>query len=156
MEKMGLKDFINKHSVKFRSLSFIIGTVLAFLAGLIFALFVDLKVKIDSETIIISLWLFFAIVLAVGGGCFYFFGDSVKHKRKQTLILKAVGLVLCIGYIVFLSMFTTMVLPNAGLMQAVLQSANTIVTICYVLIILAIISYVINYILSVVLLDEDY
>ena len=27
-------------------------------------------------------------------------------------------------------MFTKMVLPNAGLMQAVLQSANTIVTIC--------------------------
>ena len=53
-------------------------------------------------------------------------------------------------------MFTNMVLPNAGLMQAVLQSANTIVIICYVLIILAIISYVINYILSVVFLDEDY
>ena len=77
MEKMCFKDFINKNSVKFRSLTFIIGTILAFLAGLIFALFVDLKVKIDSKTIIISLWLFFAIILAVGGGCFYFFGDSV-------------------------------------------------------------------------------
>ena len=156
MEKMCFKDFINKNSVKFRSLTFIIGTILAFLAGLIFALFVDLKVKIDSETIIISLWLFFAIILAVGGGCFYFFGDSVKHKRKQTLILKAVGLILCVGYIVFLNMFTKMVLPNAGLMQAVLQSANTIVTNCYILIIFAIVSYSINYVLSIVFIDEDY
>ena len=41
MEKMCFKDFINKNSVKFRSLTFIIGTILAFLAGLIFALFVD-------------------------------------------------------------------------------------------------------------------
>ena len=156
MEKMCFKDFINKNSVKFRSLTFIIGTILAFLAGLIFALFVDLKVKIDSETIIISLWLFFAIILAVGGGCFYFFGDSVKHKRKQTLILKAVGLILCEGYIVFFNMFTKMVLPNAGFMQAVLQSANTIVTICYILIIFAIVSYSINYVLSIVFIDEDY
>ena len=33
-KKMCFKDFINKNSVKFRSLTFIIGTILAFLAGI--------------------------------------------------------------------------------------------------------------------------
>ena len=36
-------------------------------------------------------------------------GGTYEHKdtkKKQTLILKAVGLILCVGYIVFLNMFT--------------------------------------------------
>ena len=156
MEKNSFVNFINKNSVKLRSLTFLIGTIIMMVAGLAFALFVDLKVKIDSETIIISAWLLFAIIFAVGGACFYFFGDSVKHKRKQTLILKGVGILLSVGYIFFLNVFSTTVLPQAGLMQVVLKTANTIVTISIIASIVAIVSLVLNYILSIVFIDEDY
>ena len=75
MEK---QNFFKKHSSLLRSLTFIIGTGLILVAGLLFVILVDLKVKINTnkDTIFISAWLFFSMIFAVGGGLFYFAGGS--------------------------------------------------------------------------------
>ena len=150
MEKKGFQNFLDN---KLRNISFIIGNAFTFLAGLFFVLFIDLKVKIESETIIISAWLIFAIIFAVGGGIFFFVGDMVRHKKKQTVILKLVGIVFALAYIVFLQLFKFNVIPNSGLMSSTMATATNIVNASLIMSVIGIAGLSVN--LSVYT-DEDY
>ena len=150
MEKKGFQNFLDN---KLRNISFIIGNAFTFLAGLFFVLFIDLKVKIESETIIISAWLIFAIIFAVGGGIFFFVGDMIRHKKKQTVILKLVGIVFALAYIVFLQLFKFDVIPNSGLMSSTMVTATNIVNASLIMSVIGIAGLSVN--LSVYT-DEDY
>ena len=150
MEKKGFQNFLEN---KLRNISFIIGNAFTFLAGLFFVLFIDLKVKIESETIIISAWLIFAIIFAVGGGILFFVGDMVRHKKKQTVILKLVGIVFALAFIVFLQLFKFDVIPNAGLMSSTMATATNIVNASLIMSVIGIAGLSVN--LSVYT-DEDY
>ena len=155
MEK--IKSFIKSNNVKLRSITNIVGCTAALAAGLLFVLLIDLSIKFRTDdAVLISLWLFLAIIFAVGGGIFYFFGDSVKHKRKLTLVLKGIGIVLAAGFIPFLMMFKEIVLYVAKLNSATIAKGETIVVISLIIIIAALVALALNYVLSILFLDEDY
>ena len=152
-----IKSFIKNNNVKLRSITNLVGCATALAAGLLFVLLIDLSIKFRTDdAVLISLWLFLAIIFAVGGGIFYFFGDSVKHKRKLTLVLKGIGIVLAAGFIPFLMMFKEKVLYVARLNSATIAKGETIVVISLIIIILALVALALNYVLSILFLDEDY
>lgn len=155
MEK---QNFFKKHSSLLRSLTFIIGTGLILVAGLLFVILVDLKVKINTnkDTIFISAWLFFSMIFAVGGGLFYFAGDAVKHKHVRTLIFKGVGFVLSALHIMFLQAFHAKVNGMLGVSKIALAQANSAYTISLIITIAALVVLAINYVLSIIFIQEDY
>ncbi len=161
MEKQSMTQFMSKNNIKIRSLTNIIGISLLFAAGLIFVLFIDLKVKLvshkdDVSVVPLSFWLFLSIIFALGGGIFYFIGDSMKHKKIPTLVLKGVGLALSIGYIVFLFVFKNWVSSPNTIKADALSIVNTITIISLVITILGLISLIVNYVLSIIFIEEDY
>lgn len=157
-----IKSFMNNNNIKIRSLTNIIGCVLLFAAGLFYVLFIDLYVKFKNETgadnsiTPISIWLFFAIVFAVGGGIFYFFGDSQKHKPVQTLVLKGIGIVLAIGYIFFIAKFNSWVDASNKVMPETVSIAHTLANVSLILDIVGLVVVIINYVLSIIFVKEDY
>lgn len=155
MEK---QNFFKKHSSLLRSLTFIIGTGLILVAGLLFVILVDLKVKANTnkDSIFISAWLFFSIIFAVGGGLFFFAGDSMKHKHVRTLILKGVGFVLSALHIMFLQAFHTKINGMIGISKIVVANANMAYSISLILTIAALVVLAINYVLSIIFIQEDY
>ncbi len=161
MEKQSITQFVSKNNIKIRSLTNLIGISLLFVAGLVFVLFIDLKVKLVTQkegasALPLSLWLFLSIIFALGGGIFYFIGDSMKHKKIPTLVLKGIGLLLTIGYIVFLFVFKNWVSSPNTIKADALSTVNTITIISLVITILGLISLIINYVLSILFIEEDY
>lgn len=155
MEK---KNFISKHSSLLRSITCLVGAGLIILAGLAFILMVDLKVKINTnkDSIFISAWLFFSIIFAVGGGIFYFVGDSMKHKHTRTLILKGVGLALSAFHIVFLNAFSAKINGMVGVSKIAIAAGNSAYSIALILTIAGLVFMAINYVLSIIFIQEDY
>jgi len=161
MEKQSMTQFINKNNIRIRSLTNIIGISLLFVAGLVFVLFIDLKVKLVSQkdgvsVLPLSLWLFLSIIFALGGGIFYFIGDSMKHKKIPTLVFKGIGLLLSIGYIVFLFVFKNWASSPNTVKADALSIINTITIISFVITLLGLIALIINYVFSILFIEEDY
>ncbi len=155
---MKKENFFVKHNSLLRTITFLAGAALIAIAGLLFVVLVDLKVKVNSnkDTIFISAWLFFAIIFAVGGAIFYAFGDSCKHKHVRTLILKGIGLALSAFFIQFLNAFSTKINSMVGVSQKVVALANTAYSISLIITIVALVALVANYVLSIVFIQEDY
>lgn len=157
MEK--IKNYINKNNIKIRSLTNLIGIGLLFAAGLYFVLFIDLYVKFrtsSAEIIPIAIWLFMAIIFAVGAGIFYFFGDSNKHKKVLTIVLKAVGIVFSICYIVYIFVFKNWALTADKIVTDSLPIAINTANISLIINIVALVVVIINFVLSIVYIEEEY
>ena len=156
-----MKQFLEKNNIKIRSISNLAAVGLFFAAGLFYVLMIDLKVKFRTETAIegitpISIWLFFAIIFAVGGGIFYFFGDSQKHKKVLTLVLKAIGIILGIGYIFFAIKFNGWVDTSGKVLAETIPNAHLMTNISLALNIGALVAASINYVFSILYINEDY
>ena len=163
-------SFISKHNIKFRSISNLVGSVAAMLAGLFFVLFVDLVVTFKSNSDVkLSVWLFLAIITATGGSIFYFLGDSIKHKIGKilhignfkfrlppTLILKFIGILLAIAFIPFLFVFQKEAVMVAIATAQMRETANTIIYVSLALDIVGLVGLLINFVLSTIFLKEDY
>ena len=117
----------------------------------------------------LSSWLFLAIIFAGGGAIFYFFGDSLKHKPGiivnlglkikvvPTLWLKLLGIILAIGFIPFLYVFQSDVIyVEKALTSEMRAVADTIMYIVMVIDIVGIVSFIVNYVFSIIYLKEDY
>ena len=157
MEK--IKNFINNNNIKIRSLTNLLGIGLLFAAGLYFVLFIDLYVKFrtsSSEIIPIAIWLFMAIIFAVGAGIFYFFGDSNKHKKVLTIVLKAVGIVFSACYIGYIFVFKDWALTSDKIITDSLPTAITTANISLIINIVALVVCIINFVLSIVYIEEEY
>ena len=157
MEK--IKNYINKNNIKIRSLTNLIGIGLLFAAGLYFVLFIDLYVKFRTSTteiIPIAIWLFMAIIFAVGAGIFYFFGDSNKHKKVLTIVLKAVGIVFSICYIVYIFVFKNWALTSDKIVTDSLPIAINTANISLIINIIALVVVIINFVFSIVYIEEEY
>lgn len=155
----GFKAFFNKNNIRIRSLTNLIGIALMFVAGLAFVLFVDLKAKIQagSNNIVpISNWLFMCIIFSLGGGIFYFFGDTMKNKKVLTLILKGIGLVLAIGFIVYIFVFLNWVTTSDIIKVEAIGATKSTAYASLVITILGVLTLIINYILSIIFLDDEY
>ena len=156
-----MKNFFKNNNIKIRSISNLVGIFLLFAAGLFYVLMIDLKVKFKTETSAegitpISIWLFFAMIFAVGAGIFYFFGDSQKHRKIMTLVLKAIGIVLSIGYIFFAFKFNTWIDESGKVIAETIASAHLMTNISLWLNYAGLLAIVINYVFSVIFLEEDY
>lgn len=158
---MQTKEFIKNNNVKLRSITNLIGGVLMFVTGLYFVLFIDLNFKTQgsssTQVFTLSAYLLVAILLAVGSGIIYFVGDSLKHKARATIILKGISIVLAIAFIVFLFYFKVkMNDKDTRVLESVLPTINSIITISLVIDIVGIVFLIINYILSIIFVKEDY
>lgn len=148
-------NFINK----IRSWTNLIGTILQFAAGLYFVLFIDLYVKFRTDTgeiTPIAIWLFMAIIFAVGSGVFYFFGDSQKHKKVPTIVLKGIGIVLSAGFIAYIFVFMNWVETSGKVMTDSEAIANSTSIISLIINILALVVLIVNYVFSIIFVEEDY
>ena len=152
------KNFLAKHNSLLRTITFLAGSALIIITGLLFVVLVDVKVKIttNKDTIFLSAWLFFAIIFAVGGGIFYMLGDSFKHKHVRTLVFKGVGIALSAFFIQFINAFSTKINEMLGVSPKIVAIANTACTISLVLTIVALVFMVANYVLSIIFIEEDY
>lgn len=152
------RNFIAKHNSLLRTITFLAGAGLIIIAGLLFVVLVDLKVKANTnkDSIFISAWLFFAIIFAVGGGIFYFVGDANKHKHVRTLIFKGVGIGLSAFFIQFLNAFSTKINGMVGVSKKIVALANTTVSVTLIITIVALVLLVANYVLSILFIEEDY
>lgn len=154
-----MKELLKENNIKIRSWTNLVGTILQFGAGLFFVLFIDLYVKFrtaSGEITPIAIWLFAAIVFAVGAGIFYFFGDSQKHKKTLTIVLKGVGIVLSIGFIVYIFVFLNWVETSEKIMYDSMPIARTTSIISLIVNILALVVLIINYVFSIIFVSEDY
>lgn len=153
------ENLFSKHNVKIRTITNLIGVSLMFVAGLFFVLFVDLNAKLQENSgnvVSISSWLFAAIIFALGGGIFYFFGDSMKHKKVWTLILKAIGVVLSIGFTIFTFFFKNWVNTSGKVKIEYIPKTNNIAVIALIIALAGIVFLIVNYIFSIIFLDEEY
>ena len=156
-----MKQFFDKNNIKIRSITNLIGIFLLFAAGLFYVLFIDLNVKFKTETAAegitpISIWLFFAMIFAVGAGIFQFFGDSQKHRKYLTLSLKAVGILLAIGYIFFAIKFNSWVDTSGKVIAETIAKAHLMTNISLGLNIAGLVAIVVNYVFSAIYVEEDY
>lgn len=80
----------------FKTVSFWVGGTLTLLVGLVFVLFTDLYMSNSSG------WLFFAIILAFGGGIFFLLADSFKDRRVLFLFLKLLAILFSVAFVFYL------------------------------------------------------
>ena len=156
-----LKQKITENNIKIRSFTNLIGVGLLFVAGLYFVLFIDLYVKFRTESAKesitpIAIWLFLAIIFAVGAGILYFFGDSNKHRKVLTIILKAHGIYLSLCYIVYIFIFKHWINTSGKVITDTIASATTTAIISLIINCIALVFIIINFIFSIKFLDEEY
>ena len=178
------KKNLGSSTTKIRTITNGVASALLFAAGLIFMIVIDLKVKKfepftyiqngEEKTykLILSLYLLVAAILALGSAIFYLFGDSRKNKHVQTLLFKGIGMALAVGFIIFLFVFKNALhtyrypaqhFPESNfaaskyfISSEIYSIGNAVVIICLVIAIIGIITYIVNYILSIKFIDEDY
>ncbi len=78
-----------------KNITSLLGSLLIVLAGLVFVIVTDLKIRIGSG------WLFFAIIFSFGSGLLFLLAESFKHKPTAFYCMKSGGFLLSVGYIVF-------------------------------------------------------
>ena len=83
----------------FKTISFLVGGILILVTGLLFVLITDLYMSNTSG------WLFFSIIFSFGGGGLFLLSDNFKHKRSLFLILKSAGILISIGFIIYMFVF---------------------------------------------------
>lgn len=93
------KDLLSK-------ISYLVGTVGVFVSGLIYNIGSDLLLKTAST------WLFGSIVIAFGSGVCAILSDNFKEKIKVCLSLKGVAVGLALGFVVFLVLYLSLVIPT--------------------------------------------
>ena len=156
-------NFLQENNIKIRSITNLVGCLLSIIAGLFFVFFTDVSIKFTSgssasaEFIKISIWLFMAIIFAVIGGICFFIGDANKHKKVLTLVLKGIGIVLSTGFIFFLFRFQNWLLSSGRFDEPnSTMSYKVIINVPLVLVIVALVLLIINYVFSILFLEEDY
>ena len=82
-----------------RNLSFFIGGILIMVTGLVYVLTTDLYLGNSSK------YLLLGILLAFAGSICFILSNSYKNKPTVFYILKGVGVVMSIGFIIFLFVF---------------------------------------------------
>lgn len=82
-----------------KNLSFFIGGITLLVTGLIYVLITDLYLSNSS------VYLLLGIILALAGSVCFILAESFKDKIKVFYILKGIGIVMSIGFIVFLFLF---------------------------------------------------
>lgn len=102
-----------------KKLSFSIGGVAIFVAGLIFAVMGDLSVKSSS------FWLIGGILLTFGSGVCVVLGDIFKEKPTVMWVMKGVALGLAVAYIGFMVGFNIST-ANANSTKPEILTANTV------------------------------
>ena len=159
-----IKSFLQTNNIKIRSLTNLVGSLAIILAGLFFVLFADVSIKFTGSSagtsddfVKISIWLFLAIIFSVVAGLLYFIGDAYKNKKVLSLVLKGIGIVLAIGFIIFLFRFQSW-LTNSGRVDISRSTMpyQTIVLVSFVITIISLLFLICNYVFSIIFLDEDY
>lgn len=84
-----------------KNITFIIGVIAMFVAGVLYILMSDL---IFGNT---STWLIIATLLSFGGAISFFFSNNFVEKPVVMYVLKALGLLLSIGFVIFIHLFQT-------------------------------------------------
>ena len=143
--------------ISIRSWTNFLGVAISLIAGLIFILVVDLKAKIiDAKaTMPLSAWLIIAILLAAGGAIFYYVGDIYKEKNVKTLVFKGVGMALVAGFIGFLFYFYQWT-TTGELRATAVEETQLAFYISLVVAILGLITLIVNYVLSILYIEETY
>lgn len=83
-----------------KNLSFFIGGITIMVTGLVYVLITDIYL---GNT---SIYLLSGILFAFSGSICFLLANSFKHKIKVFYILKGIGIVMSIGFIIFLFAYT--------------------------------------------------
>lgn len=84
----------------FKNLTLFIGGILFLATGFMYVLITDLYLG-NTSTYLLS-----GIVLVCGGGILFLLADNFKNKKVRFFVLKAVGIVLSILFVLFAFAFT--------------------------------------------------
>lgn len=84
-----------------QNISFYIGSLGMFFAGLLYMFMSDLTFKNPSTMLIIS------VLLSFGGAITFFLSMNFNEKRNIMFVLKGVGIALSIGFVIFIHVFQT-------------------------------------------------
>lgn len=82
-----------------KDLSFFIGGILLLATGLVYVLITDLYLSNSSQYLLIG------TLFAFGGSITFLLSNNYKHKLKIFYIMKGIGIILSIGFIIFLFLF---------------------------------------------------
>lgn len=130
----------------YKVISELVGAFSIFLAGLVFILITDVKLKISST------WLFVAIILAFASGIFSLVAGVKKENLPFFFTFKGVGAALGVGYIIFLIVYkNSSVFPTS---QALSFTGNFTVAFCLVFSIVSIICQLVNIIFNILNQDD--
>lgn len=88
---------MNKQLIK--NITLYLGVGLVFAAGIIYILLADIVVNTQS------LWLMLAILFSLGSAACFIVGETLKERRRKTIILKSVSLGISLLFIVFLLVY---------------------------------------------------
>ena len=80
----------------FKNISFLIGGIIIMVTGLVYVLVTDMYLGNSSN------YLLLGIVLAFSGSICFILSNSFKNKVKVFYILRAIGLLMSIGFIIYL------------------------------------------------------
>ncbi|MDE7454235.1 MAG: hypothetical protein K2M64_00200 [Clostridia bacterium] len=86
---------------RIKNVTFFIGVLTMFIGGLIFVIMSDLTFKNTSGNLIIS------VLLCFGSAIIFFFANNYNERPVVMYIMKAIGLALAIGLIVYFHWFST-------------------------------------------------
>lgn len=80
----------------FKNISFLVGGILIMVTGLVYVLVTDMYLGNSSN------YLLLGIVLAFSGSICFILSNSFKNKLKLFYILRGIGILMSIGFIIFL------------------------------------------------------
>ena len=83
-----------------KNISFFVGGIAIMVTGLIYVLVTDLYLGNTSN------YLLLGIILAFSGSICFILSNSFKHKIKVFYILRGIGIVMSIGFIIYLFAYT--------------------------------------------------
>lgn len=102
----------------YKNISFLIGAISMFAAGLLYMIMSDLSFGNQST------WLIVATLFSFGGAIVFFFSNNYLEKPRAMYSMKIVGLVLSVGFIAFLHFFDNSAFFTAKLDDFVNQGAS--------------------------------
>lgn len=137
---------MNKDLIK--QIAFLGGTIVIFVAGLIYNICGDLVIGAAST------WLFGSILLAFGSGICAVFSDRCKEKPKAYFALKGIAVGLAVGFIVLLIVFQAVVVPGLT-MQKDRDAATAVDVVSIVVSVVALAALILDLVLSVLDVKDD-
>ena len=105
---------INKVLEKTKLISYIVGASLAAVAGIYFLVISDLGLKNKAT------WLMISVLLSFGSSIAFFFSETRRDKPILVFFLKGVGLLLAVGFLIYLFKFEQSIILSTAEMLSFL------------------------------------